>query len=133
MCGVLGMVSSSSRDEHGVEEQCAAATAALRHRGPDDHGQYREGNVWLAHRRLSILDLTAAGRQPMQSRSGRFVIVYNGEVYNFRELARSHGLDGLRSGSDTEVILRLFESHQGHSYLRLGMAVRAVKFPESLV
>ena len=84
------------------------ALASIRHRGPDAEGQYARGNVVLGHRRLSILDLSEAGRQPMQTDDGRFVISYNGEVYNFRELARAHSIGGLRSGSDTEVVLRLF-------------------------
>src|SRR5690606_10368924 len=58
--------------------------------------------------RLSILDLSSAGSQPMESPCGRFVISYNGEVYNFKELAAEYGLSNLRSGSDTEVVLRLF-------------------------
>lgn len=62
----------------------------------------------LGHTRLSILDLTTAGRQPMQSSDGRFVITYNGELYNFRQLASENGIEGLRSRSDTEVLLRLF-------------------------
>ena len=84
------------------------AMAALKHRGPDEQGQYEDRNVWLAHTRLSILDLTEAGSQPMRSANERYVISYNGEVYNFRELAAKHELAGLRSRSDTEVVLRLF-------------------------
>ena len=80
----------------------------MRHRGPDDSGEYEDGNVWLAHTRLSILDLTKAGSQPMQSADERRVISYNGEVYNFRELAARHSIDNLRSNSDTEVVLRMF-------------------------
>lgn len=81
---------------------------ALSHRGPDACGQYRNSNVWLAHLRLSIIDLSADANQPMQSEDGRFVISYNGEVYNFENLARAHGLKNLRSRSDTEVVLQLF-------------------------
>jgi asparagine synthase (glutamine-hydrolysing) len=91
-----------------MKERHAHALSTLRHRGPDGEGQYEDGNVWLAHTRLSILDLSEAGDQPMQSADKRFVISYNGEVYNFRELAAQHGLDNLRSSSDTEVVLRLF-------------------------
>jgi asparagine synthase (glutamine-hydrolysing) len=106
MCGVLGIVSAHSAPER--HESCQTALAALRHRGPDAQGQYQDANVWLGHTRLSILDLSAAGSQPMQSADRRFIIVYNGEVYNFRELAARYELENLRSGSDTEVVLRLF-------------------------
>ena len=61
----------------------------LRHRGPDDEGVYASGETGLAHTRLSIIDLTADGRQPMRSDDGRFAITYNGEVYNFPALRRS--------------------------------------------
>lgn len=108
MCGILGIASARSRPVSNMKDRYANAMATLRHRGPDGEGQYEDGNIWLAHTRLSILDLTEAGDQPMQSADERFVISYNGEVYNFRELAAQHRLDDLRSGSDTEVVLRLF-------------------------
>src|SRR5215216_3500706 len=84
-------------------------TNALTHRGPDDHGQWTDAahRVALGHRRLSIVDLSLAGHQPMVSADGRFVIAYNGEVYNHQESRRE--LEGLgvafRGTSDTEVIL----------------------------
>ena len=87
-------------------------TAALEHRGPDDSGVHSvpEGGPVLGHRRLSILDLSAQGHQPMQSACGRFWIVYNGEIYNFREIRqeleqRQHRFS---SDSDTEVILAAY-------------------------
>ena len=98
--GLLHDTSVRSRFENAV--------AMLRHRGPDANGQYRNDDVWLGHTRLSILDLSAAGNQPMKSADGRFVISFNGEIYNFRELAKEHGLDGLRSSGDTAVLLQLF-------------------------
>ena len=109
MCGIAGWIAaSSSQQESATQGRLQDAVRLLRHRGPDDEGVYRDGNVWLGHTRLSILDLSSAGHQPMQSGCGRFVISYNGEVYNFRELAAAHGLTELRSGSDTEVVLQLF-------------------------
>lgn len=102
------MASLGSKSLSGLTERRANAMATLRHRGPDDSGEYEDGNVWLAHTRLSILDLTKAGSQPMQSADERRVISYNGEVYNFRELAARHSIDNLRSNSDTEVVLRMF-------------------------
>ena len=81
----------------------------IRHRGPDDEGVWTspDGRAGFAHTRLSILDLTAAGHQPMQSADGRFTITYNGEIYNFRELRRSLEQRGaeFRTRTDTEVIL----------------------------
>ncbi len=109
MCGILGFVPAAAQVESIVTHRFGRALDSLRHRGPDNQGQYQDGKVWLGHNRLSILDLSAAGCQPMHSDGGRYVITYNGEVYNFRELAARHRMENLRSNSDTEVILRMFE------------------------
>lgn len=109
MCGMIGTVSVPSQPGSFAIDASNLAVTTLQHRGPDGQGQYRNAQVWLAHTRLSIIDLTSAGAQPMQSESGRFVITYNGEVYNYRELAAKYSLGPLRSSSDTEVVLRLFE------------------------
>ncbi|MBM4127870.1 MAG: asparagine synthase (glutamine-hydrolyzing) [Nitrospira sp.] len=90
-----------------------AAAIALAHRGPDDSGCF-EGHdlgIALAHTRLSILDLSGNGRQPMRSDDGRVVLVFNGEIYNFADLRQQLGDEGVRfdSRSDTEVILRVYE------------------------
>jgi asparagine synthase (glutamine-hydrolysing) len=95
------------------------ALESLRHRGPDAQGEFRDERVLLGHTRLSILDLSAAGNQPMHCADGRYVITYNGETYNFRELAGRHALAGLRSVSDTEVVLRLFEKLGVESFVEL--------------
>jgi asparagine synthase (glutamine-hydrolysing) len=108
MCGILGMASDARVTQLPGTDRLRNALATLLHRGPDANGEYREGELWLGHTRLSILDLSDAGAQPMQSADGRHVITYNGEIYNFKELARRHALAGLRSSSDTEVVLRLF-------------------------
>ena len=81
--------------------------AAIAHRGPDAEGVFADGPFGLAHRRLSVLDLSTAAHQPMNSACGRYVIVYNGEVYNFRELRAELGLN-TRTTSDTEVIIEAF-------------------------
>ncbi|MBI3790598.1 MAG: asparagine synthase (glutamine-hydrolyzing) [Gemmatimonadetes bacterium] len=106
MCGLAGLLDP----RHALGADALAATAAamagaLRHRGPDDDGTWAEAGIALGHRRLSIVDLSAAGHQPMTSASGRWVLAYNGELYNARELRAA--LDGVawRGHSDTEVLL----------------------------
>jgi asparagine synthase (glutamine-hydrolysing) len=86
-------------------------TDTLTHRGPDDRGIFEEPGVGLGHRRLSIIDLSPAGRQPMANEDGSLLIVYNGEIYNFRELRKGLEERGhvFTSRSDTEVILHLYE------------------------
>ena len=105
MCGISGYLdlSGAPADPHIAE----AMAAAIAHRGPDGQGVHADGPLALGHRRLAILDLTDAGRQPMATTDGRFVIVYNGEVYNFRELRRELEALGhvFRSRTDTEVVL----------------------------
>ena len=85
MCGFTGFVSRSTPPD---EKALRAMGEAIRHRGPDGEGHYTDETCAIAHRRLSILDLER-GRQPIVSPDGRFVIAYNGETYNFRELRRT--------------------------------------------
>jgi asparagine synthase (glutamine-hydrolysing) len=112
MCGICGVWGET---EAGALERIVAA---LRHRGPDDQGTYQDERVALGSTRLAILDLTAAGHQPMANADGSVWIVYNGETYNYR--AERDRLEGLghrfRSRSDTEVVLRLYEEH-GDAFL----------------
>ncbi len=103
MCGFLVVV----QDEPTIEWSVAKTAAeTIAHRGPDAAGEWRERNVLLLHRRLSIIDLNT-GRQPMQSHDGRYVVVFNGEIYNFPELRDLLEKAGCRfqTRSDTEVIL----------------------------
>lgn len=111
MCGIAGLVDFSlGADELGLKARQMADT--LIHRGPDSSGVWSEHGVGLAHRRLAIIDLTPAGRQPMLSRSGRYVITFNGEIYNFRDLRRRLEAEGasFTGHSDTEVFLAAAES-----------------------
>src|SRR5713101_182133 len=83
MCGIAGIVLSSARVR---DQDIIAMTEALRHRGPDDSGIHIEERFALGHRRLSIIDLSPLGHQPMFSADRRLCIVFNGEIYNFQEL-----------------------------------------------
>jgi asparagine synthase (glutamine-hydrolysing) len=105
MCGLTGIW---RRDGSRADIALAARMAdAVRHRGPDGKGEFADGEIALGHRRLSIIDLSAAGAQPMRTPDGRYTIVYNGEIYNHRELRAELEREGwsFRSRSDTEVLL----------------------------
>lgn len=108
MCGICGIVDYSGSSIEG--DTLWQMTETLKHRGPDDSGVELFENVGLGHRRLSIIDLTSAGHQPMLSEDGNFALVYNGELYNFQELRRRLEGDGVvfRSRSDTEVVLKAY-------------------------
>lgn len=110
MCGIAGFVQKTSKE---LDRNCLKMMLeTMSHRGPDDRDIWldKKGQVSLGHNRLSILDLSESGRQPMHSASGRYAITYNGEVYNFREI-RAELMDlgfYFRSRTDTEVILEAF-------------------------
>ncbi len=120
MCGIAGVAGA---DAEGLREAVARMTAAQRHRGPDDSGEQLlgvgAGLVGLGHRRLSILDPSPLGHQPMRHAATGSVLCYNGEVYNFRELRRELEREGevFRGGSDTEVLLAGLARH-GEDFLR---------------
>ncbi len=110
MCGIVGIASRNScRDPRLLIRQ----RDTLRHRGPDDAGMWwsADGCIGLAHRRLAIIDLSPLGKQPMQDIGGRLCIVFNGEIYNFKDLRRDLERQGyhFRSQSDTEVILAAYQ------------------------
>jgi asparagine synthase (glutamine-hydrolysing) len=113
VCGIAG-IWDRSRSADWLSENAERMATAMAHRGPDDAGVWvdAEPGVALSHRRLSIIDLSHAGGQPMLSATGRYVISYNGEIYNFRELRKELQAAGLefRGGSDTEVILGAIET-----------------------
>lgn len=108
MCGLAGYTGTHD------PELLHRMSQIMAYRGPDDHGIWhdRQHGVGLAHRRLSIIDLSAAGQQPMASDDGSIVIAYNGEVYDFQEHRRTLEQEGVhfRSNTDTEVLLRLYET-----------------------
>jgi asparagine synthase (glutamine-hydrolysing) len=105
MCGIAGLYMTKRACD---PERLTRMRDLLAHRGPDDRGAFVDGPIGLAHRRLSIIDL-ATGHQPMHTGDGRFCIVFNGEIYNYRELREELARDGVTfaTHSDTEVILLL--------------------------
>ena len=114
MCGIVGILSKKSGQCFLVDEAKRMADS-LAHRGPDESGVWHENDYScvLSHRRLSIIDLSKNGSQPMISKSNRFVICYNGEIYNTDELLKNYSSSKLiiKGHSDTEIILELFEKY----------------------
>jgi asparagine synthase (glutamine-hydrolysing) len=115
MCGIAGVLTTAGGPRERLEREAVAMAECMAHRGPDDHGVWSdaEAGIALTHRRLSIVDLSPAGHQPMISADGRFIITYNGEVYNFRDLRAELEARGVtfRGHSDTEVMLESFAIH----------------------
>jgi asparagine synthase (glutamine-hydrolysing) len=121
MCGIAGQFKFGGPADPGAREQDRAIVSRMRdslaHRGPDDAGLWQsvDGRVALAHRRLSIVDVSPAGHQPMSNEDGTVWITFNGEIYNHVELRRALRLDErhrFRSRTDTEVLLHLYEERQ---------------------
>ncbi len=116
MCGVCGFWARDHWGGDAARERLEAMSGAIVHRGPDGHGAWYDAaaGVGLAHRRLSIIDLSESGHQPMRSASGRYVIAFNGEVFNFEalrtELAAAGAAPAWRGRSDTEVMLAAIEA-----------------------
>jgi asparagine synthase (glutamine-hydrolysing) len=124
MCGICGVWG-----EGDGREAASAMVGAMAHRGPDDRGVFRDARITLGMTRLAIIDTTSGGHQPMQTPDGQIAIVYNGELYNFREqrqLLEAKGCD-FRSSSDTEVVLRMYESYGDDFLTRMrGMFALAI-------
>ncbi|MCX7180333.1 MAG: asparagine synthase (glutamine-hydrolyzing), partial [Proteobacteria bacterium] len=115
MCGIAGLLTSKSNASDDLEAIATRMALAIQHRGPDDAGAWADtqSGIAMGHRRLSIVDLSAAGHQPMHSGSGRFVLAYNGEIYNHLdirlELQATNAAPAWRGHSDTETLLAAFE------------------------
>ncbi len=111
MCGFAGLISFKDRSAKWLLNQLELMEKALKHRGPDSYGYWSSGpdRIGLAHRRLQVVDLTCSGNQPMTSMSGRFVIVFNGELYNFKAIKKKLLNVTWRGSSDTEVLLEAIE------------------------
>lgn len=130
MCGFAGFLRTASTPDRDAHQRWLENMGqAIIHRGPDAGSTWLDEAVGLVHRRLSILDLSDAGTQPMLSGSERYVIAYNGEIYNFQELRDDLISQGhrFRTGTDTEVLLALYEIH-GPECLKLlnGMFALAI-------
>ena len=116
MCGIAGFFGENKNFHINSQNTIVDMISAIRHRGPDDEGFWHESefNVCFGHRRLSIVDLSSHGHQPMVSYSDRYVIVFNGEIYNhllLRENLKSSGVDiAWRGHSDTETLLACIDT-----------------------
>ena len=109
MCGIAGFTRFS--EPFGDKALLTAMGDSILHRGPDAHGEYLDADVGLCHRRLSIIDLSSSGNQPMLSADGNLVLVFNGEIYNFQTLRKTAEQQGyrFRTKTDTEVILAMYQ------------------------
>ena len=106
MCGIAGIISLNERVNR---DTLLLMSQELTHRGPDDFGIWIDNNIGLSHRRLSVIDLTSAGHQPMCSLGDRFTIVFNGEIYNHLELRKQLDFFNWNGQSDTETLLVCIE------------------------
>ena len=123
MCGFAGFIAGRAQGAPWqIDDIAHSMSECLRHRGPDDDGMWidPEAGIGLIHRRLSIVDLSPAGHQPMVSADGRYVIIYNGEVYSHEEIRPSLTSRGawFRGHSDTEVMLESFAAFGVEATLR---------------
>lgn len=118
MCGIAGFTQFSGY--MGNQQTLKKMGDSIYHRGPDAGGEYIDDHVGLAHRRLAIIDLSEAGVQPMYSHDKRYIIAFNGEIYNFQELRDALSKEGypFKTHTDTEVILALYAAH-GESMLSM--------------
>jgi asparagine synthase (glutamine-hydrolysing) len=110
MCGIAGVY--NLRGEAVPTGLLKRMTEVIAHRGPDGEGHYTDGPIGLGHRRLAVIDLSAAGRQPMANETGDVIVVYNGEVYNFQQLRTELEALGHRfhSATDSEVVVHAYEA-----------------------
>ncbi|HEY6120736.1 MAG TPA: asparagine synthase (glutamine-hydrolyzing), partial [Pyrinomonadaceae bacterium] len=123
MCGIAGIIGNRP------DQYLKPMLASIEHRGRDDEGTWTSDQICLGHRRLAIIDTTAAGHQPMESADGRFVITFNGEIYNYRELRQQLKAKGYQfhTDTDTEVLVAAFSEWGDEALNRLnGMFAFAI-------
>ena len=133
MCGIVGCIGQGwSQNSKDAIEQLRKMGGALQHRGPDVGGEWIDdaGTVGIAHRRLAIIDLSDAGHQPMMSHSGRYMLVFNGEIYNHLQLrkkleSKRQGPNSWRGHSDTETVLAWIETFGVEMFLRVAIGMFA--------
>lgn len=128
MCGIAGFLAPGGFERTEAEAILRRMTDSLIHRGPDDSGLWvdRDAGAALGHRRLSVVDLSAAGHQPMTGDSGRYVLSYNGEIYNHAELRQQLGDRPWRGHSDTETLLAGFDTWGLEGTLRRAVGMFAI-------
>ena len=112
MCGIAGYIDKSNK-YNASKVLVKKMTDEMIHRGPDAEGQWTDDSVALGHRRLSIIDLDAQSNQPMVSHDGKYVIAFNGEIYNYIEIKKELLVKGavFRTNSDTEVIIEAYRAY----------------------
>jgi asparagine synthase (glutamine-hydrolysing) len=110
MCGISGIIAKTNRD---YQQAVSLMAKSIAHRGPDAEGAYQNGRVYLRHNRLSIIDLSREGNQPLYNEDKTLALVYNGEIYNYRELREVLGARGhtFVSHTDSEVIIHSYEEY----------------------
>jgi len=128
MCGIAGLFAPYGFNDGVASQTVQCMIDSLRHRGPDDEGIWIDAStgVALGHRRLAVIDLTASGRQPMASDSGRYVLIYNGEIYNHAELREALGQRSWRGHSDTETLLACIDAWGLDNTLRCAVGMFAI-------
>jgi asparagine synthase (glutamine-hydrolysing) len=109
MCGIAGIYNYRSSKEPSAEQNVKKMLSMINHRGPDESGVFLDNNIGIGSVRLSIIDL-ASGQQPMSDTSGRYWIVYNGEIFNYKELRSDLIKKGIqfKTSSDTEVVIQMY-------------------------
>jgi asparagine synthase (glutamine-hydrolysing) len=112
MCGIAGKLYFNS-SQAVFEEEIKKMTGELAHRGPDDSGTFINGNIGLGHKRLAIIDLSAAGHEPMSDNTNKIFLTFNGEVYNFQELRKNLEKDGIKLNlePDAEAVIYLYKKY----------------------
>ena len=113
MCGISGIISKKTLSQNDIA-QLSASVKAMNKRGPDSQGTFVHDKVGLGHARLSIMDTSSAASQPFVHEDGNHVLVFNGEIYNFKELREPLEKEGItfRTHSDTEVLLELYKKEK---------------------
>jgi asparagine synthase (glutamine-hydrolysing) len=133
MCGIIGLLKKEGPIFQSDERRVRSALVKMAYRGPDGEGVWKSGSILLGHRRLSIIDLSAAGAQPFEIPDRGLVITFNGEIYNYKELRETLVVKGFsfRSNTDTEVLLRAYDCY-GIDFLRhlRGMFAFCLILPE---